>query len=103
MSRPQIAGVLGWAGVFAAALLLVTPAVFHAASPSSDYRLIRNVLLGGERGWDYITVDPAAKRVYIPRSEDIQVGDEVSGKIIGAISGMKCLHGVAVPSEFGRA
>ena len=71
MSARQIVGVLGGAAVLAAALLLATPAVFHAAPPSSDYHLIRNVLLGGEGGWDYITVDPAAKRVYIPRSEAI--------------------------------
>ena len=102
MSARQLLGVVGGACVFAAALLLVTPAVFHAAPPSSGYHLIRNVLLGGEGGWDYITVDPVAKRVYIPRSEDIQVVDEGSGKIIADIAGMKGLHGVAVAPEFGR-
>src|SRR6266853_2092548 len=102
MSARQILGVAGGACVFAAALLLVTPAVFHAAPASSGYHLIRNVPLGGEGGWDYITVDPAAKRVYIPRSEDIQVVDEVSGKIIADITGMKGLHGVAVAPEFNR-
>src|SRR5712671_6024892 len=102
MSARQIMCALGGAGVLATALLLVTPAVFHAAPPASGYHLIRNILLGGEGGWDYVTVDPNAKRVYIPRSEDIQVVDEVSGKIIANITGMKGLHGVAVAPEFGR-
>jgi DNA-binding beta-propeller fold protein YncE len=102
VSARQILGVLGWACVLAAALLLATPTIFHAAPPSSGYHLIRNVLLAGEGGWDYITVDPAAKRVYIPRSQNIQVVDEVSGKIIFEITGMKGLHGVAVAPEFNR-
>src|ERR1700739_1397345 len=99
-SQRHIAPVLCGTGVLAAALLLIAPAVFRAAPPSSGYHLIRNVLLAGEGGWDYITVDPAAKRVYIPRSENIQVVDEVSGKIISEITGMKGLHGVAVAPEF---
>ena len=94
----RILGLRGWACVLACALF-ISPALFHAAS---DYHLIRNVLLGGAGGWDYITVDPDAKRVYIPRTEDIQVVDEVSGKIIGDITGMKGLHGVVVVPEFNR-
>jgi DNA-binding beta-propeller fold protein YncE len=85
--------------MLALAVLFAIPSVL---SPASEYHLIRNVLLGGAGGWDYITVDPAAKRIYIPRSEDIQVIDAVSGKIIGDITGMKGLHGVAVAPEFNR-
>ena len=98
MPARRILRLWGWAPVLACALCFF-PAVFHAAS---EYHLIRNVLLGGAGGWDYITVDPEARRVYIPRSEDIQVVDEVSGKIIGDITGMKGLHGVAVAPEFNR-
>ena len=94
----RILGLQGWAFVLACALF-ISPVIFHAAS---DYHLIRNVLLGGAGAWDYITVDPDAKRVYIPRTDDIQVVDEVSGKIIGDITGMKGLHGVAVAPEFNR-
>jgi hypothetical protein len=104
MSARQMPGLLSWSCVLAFALVLFAPAVFNAApgSSSSDYHLIRNIPLGGEGGWDYVTIDPQAKRVYIPRSEDIQVVDEVSGKIIADITGMKGLHGVAVAPEFGR-
>jgi DNA-binding beta-propeller fold protein YncE len=104
MSARHMSGILGWSCVLAFALVLLAPAVFNAApgSSSSDYHLIRNIPLGGVGGWDYVTVDPQAKRVYIPRSEDIQVVDEASGKIIADITGMKGLHGVAVAPEFNR-
>lgn len=98
MSVRRIASLWGWRSALACALL-VSPALFHAAS---EYHLIRNILIGGAGGWDYITVDPEAKRVYVPRTEDIQVLDEVSGKVIGDITGMKGLHGVAVAPEFNR-
>ena len=47
-------------------------------------------------------LSPDAKRVYIPRSADIMVVDESTGKMIGDISGMQGLHGVAVAPEFNR-
>src|SRR5216684_717829 len=97
------ARVVLWSCILAFAVVLVTPVVFHAAPrSSSDYHVIRNIPLGGAGGWDYVTVDSDAKRVYVPRTEDIQVVDEVSGKIIADIAGMKGLHGVAVAPEFGR-
>src|SRR5712671_1823359 len=94
--------LLCWACVVAVSILILSPAAFHAAPQAGGYHVIRNITLGAEGGWDYITVDPDAKRIYAPRSEDIQVVDEVSGKIIGDITGMKGLHGIAVAPEFGR-
>ena len=95
--------LLCWACVVAVSILILSPAVFRAAPQGAGgYHVIRNIPLGGEGGWDYITVDPDSKRIYAPRSEDIQVVDETSGKIIGDITGMKGLHGIAVAPEFNR-
>jgi DNA-binding beta-propeller fold protein YncE len=55
--------------------------------------------LGGEGGWDYVTVDPDARRIYIPRGTHIMVLDEASGKVIADIPDLKGLHGVAVAPE----
>ena len=94
---------LCWAFVIAVSILILSPVVFHAAPQAmSGYRVIRNIPLGAEGGWDYITVDPENKRIYAPRTEDIQVVDEVSGKIVGDITGMKGVHGIAVAPEFNR-
>ena len=63
------------------------------------------IKLGGEGGWDYVTVDSAARRVYIPRSTHILVIDADSGKQVADIQGMNGLHGVAVApgSDNGRS
>ena len=58
--------------------------------------------IGGEGGWDYITVDSANHRLYVPRSTHTMVIDADSGKTIGDIPGQKHNHGVAVVPEAGR-
>jgi DNA-binding beta-propeller fold protein YncE len=102
MSARKFLGVLCWASVLGSALLIYSPAVFHAAPQDSGYRVIRTIPLGGEGGWDYVTVDADARRVYIPRSTHIMVLDEGTGKLIADIPDMKGLHGVAVAPEFNR-
>jgi len=94
--------VLSWACVLAFALLILSPVVFQAAPQDSGYRVLRTIPLGGEGGWDYVTVDSAARRVYIPRSTHILVIDADSGKQVADIQGMNGLHGVAVAPEFNR-
>jgi DNA-binding beta-propeller fold protein YncE len=102
MSERRILQVLPWAPVIALALVFLTPAVFHAAPQDSGYRVLRTIHLGGEGGWDYVTVDSEARRVYIPRSTHIMVVDADAGKLVGDIQGMNILHGVAVAPEFNR-
>jgi DNA-binding beta-propeller fold protein YncE len=102
MSVRRNPNVLFWACVLAMALFLISPGVFHAAPQDSGYRVLRNIHLGGEGGWDYVTVDSAARRVYIPRSTHIMVIDADSGKLVADIQGMNGLHGVAVAPEFNR-
>jgi DNA-binding beta-propeller fold protein YncE len=102
MSARRILSVLSWACVLAFSLLILSPAVFHGAPQDSGYRVLRNIKLGGEGGWDYVTVDSAARRVYIPRSTHILVIDADSGKQVADIQGMNGLHGVAVAPEFNR-
>ena len=84
------------------ACMILLPAVSHGAPQDSGYRVLRNIHLGGEGGWDYVTVDSAARRVYIPRGTHIMVVDADSGKLVSDILGMNGLHGVAVASEFNR-
>jgi hypothetical protein len=108
MPRRGFVGTLLWSCVVASALLLFSPAAFHAAPQgqggmaAGGYHVIRNIHLGGDGSWDYTTVDPDAKIVYAARTENIQVVDEVSGKILGNITGMKGLHGIVVADEFNR-
>jgi hypothetical protein len=87
MSLRRFLGILCWAIVLAICVPLLFPGVFRATAQNSGYRVLRSIMLGGEGGWDYVTVDSDAKRIYIPRSTHIMVLDEDSGKLIGDIQG----------------
>ena len=58
--------------------------------------------IGGEGGWDYLTVDPETHRLFVPRSTHTMVIDSASGKVLGDIPGQKIAHGVAIVPRVGR-
>src|SRR6201987_4273939 len=74
---------------------------------AESYHLLKKYSIGQAEGstreyFDYITVDSAARRVYLSHGTEIIVMDADSGALIGKITGLKQCHGVAVASEFGR-
>jgi hypothetical protein len=58
--------------------------------------------IGGEGGWDYVTVDTDKHRLYVPRSTHTIVIDTGSGKAMADIPGQKHNHGVALVPDAGR-
>jgi YVTN family beta-propeller protein len=82
-----------------AALSIVAP--FRAESPSA-YRVVQKIRVGGDGGWDYLTVDSAARRLYITRATRVMVFDADSLAPIGEVANTTGVHGVAIAPEFGR-
>ncbi len=58
--------------------------------------------IGGAGGWDYLTVDPATHRLYVPRITHTMIIDADSSKVIADIPGQTIAHGVAIAPEVGR-
>jgi len=52
--------------------------------------------VGGTGGWDYLVADSAAHRLYLTHDARVEVLDTITGKSIGAITGLKGTHGVAL-------
>jgi len=78
-----------------------------AMAASSGYHLLKKYSFGAAEGstreyFDYITVDTAARRVYVSHGTEVKVLDADNGSLVGNIDGLKQVHGVAVASEFGR-
>lgn len=74
-----------------------------AAPQSGPYQVTRHVRLGGDGGWDYITVDTAGNRIFVTRSDRVMVLDENTGGLITEIPGLQRGHGVALayPARHG--
>ena len=78
-----------------------SPGVF--APPSgSGYHVIQTYKVGGDGGWDYLTVDSEARRIYISRGTHVMVLDADSGKNVGDIADTPGVHGIALAPELGR-
>ncbi|MCC7242250.1 MAG: YncE family protein [Acidobacteria bacterium] len=80
-------------------LLLAGSFVVHAANP---YHLIKEIPIGGEGGWDYITVDAAAHRLYVSHATRVVVADIDSGKVVGEVPDTPGVHGFAIAPDLGR-
>ncbi|HKV47584.1 MAG TPA: hypothetical protein VJN69_05790, partial [Candidatus Acidoferrales bacterium] len=99
MKSPNL-GILG-----IAAAVLVTSAISSAAE--SGYHLLKTYKFGAAPGakseyFDYVTVDSAARRVYLGRGTAVQVLNADTGASFGFITGFQRQHGVAVAPEFGH-
>jgi DNA-binding beta-propeller fold protein YncE len=82
-------------------LSIVLCALIASAAPTTSFRVVKTVTLGGEGGWDYLTFDPDANRVFITRGTHVIVVDK-NGKQIGDIPNTPGAHGVALAPEFHR-
>lgn len=69
---------------------------FAVMSQAQTYHVSDHWKIGGEGGWDYLLSDDAAHRLYVTRGPRVEVVDTTTGKPIGAITGMKSTHGVAL-------
>src|SRR6202047_3498797 len=77
-------------------------AAAQPAPAATDWQVVKTFQIGGQGGWDYLTVDPQTHWMYVPRSTHTMVIDAESGKTIADIPGQKIAHGVAIVPEAGR-
>ncbi len=81
--------------------VLLCAGIFPATA-QTDWHLAKTLHIGGEGGWDYLTVDPQTHRLYVPRSTHTMVIDADSGKVVADLPGQKIAHGVAIVPAVGR-
>jgi DNA-binding beta-propeller fold protein YncE len=79
-----------------------TTALFAQASPGASYHVTRDLTLGGDGRWDYVTVDTASHRLFIARQTRVMVVDPESGKLLGEVPGLNGAHGVALAYAIGH-
>jgi YVTN family beta-propeller protein len=89
--------------------LMAVAGVIQASSgaPTGDarsgaYVLQREFVLGGLGGWDYLTVDSAAKHLFISRGDRVLVMNTDDGSLAATIAGTEGVHGVALAPDLGK-
>jgi len=78
-------------GLFSAALM------FQSAT---GYKIVGRYPVPGVGGFDYVTLDGSARRLYVSHATQVDVLDADNGKVVGTISDTPGVHGVAIASAF---
>lgn len=88
--------------------LVVALAVLASGLPiplraaDGPYRRLKEIAVGGEGGWDYLSVDTAARRLYVSHATKVVVVDIDKDTVVGEITPAPGVHGIAVAPDLGR-
>jgi YVTN family beta-propeller protein len=82
--------------------LLTLGLLASLAFAGEGYKVLNKIKIGGTGGWDYLTVDSAARRAYVTHGNVVEVVDLDSGKVVGSIKDLHGTHGVALAPEMNR-
>ncbi len=64
------------------------------------YKVETRYPVPGNGGFDYVTIDSAARRLYLSHGTQVDVIDPDNGKFIGTIADTPGVHGIALATEF---
>ncbi|GGG72188.1 YncE family protein [Edaphobacter dinghuensis] len=94
-SASTLVGILFIVATVVAPSSATTPTTPHSFHIQDQWNI------GGKGGWGFLAIDPAAHRLYIPRTNRISVVDTDTGKALGEIQGMSNLRDLAL-DDSGR-
>jgi len=66
------------------------------------YRFLKEIRVGGDGGWDYLSVDETARRLYVTHTTKIVVIDLDKDAVVGEITDTPGVHGFAIAPELDR-
>jgi DNA-binding beta-propeller fold protein YncE len=73
-----------------------------AQAGNGKYKVTKTIAVGGDEGWDYVTVDSAERRLYVSHGSHVVVLDADSDTIVGDIPDTQGVHGIAIAADAGR-
>jgi YVTN family beta-propeller protein len=76
--------------------------VCGTAIGSGPYQLITEIPIGGEGGWDILTIDSAASRLYLSHATKVVVVDLITHTVAGEITDTPGVHGFVAVREVQR-
>jgi len=73
-----------------------------SGAQTTEYKISNRIHLDGDAGWDYLSVDDAANRLFISHGNMVQVLDLNSGTLSGTIKDTKGVHGIAIAPDLNK-
>jgi hypothetical protein len=83
-------------------LFFVMLAITQATFAQSGFQLIKKTVIGGEGGWDYLSVDDQNRRLYVSHSSLVEVLNADTHEKVGTVTDLKGVHGAIAVPKAGR-
>ncbi|HET9831211.1 MAG TPA: YncE family protein [Vicinamibacterales bacterium] len=80
-------------------VLAIAPFVLAAAT---GYHILTEIKIGGDGNWDYLTVDSAARRLYVSHATHVVVVDLDKNTVVGDIPDTPGVHGIALAKDLDK-
>ena len=80
-------------------IILGSSFLFLNAQTTSTFKIVNKIHLDGDEKWDYLFSDDLNNRLYVSHGSMVQVVDESKGTLVGKITGMNGVHGIAIAPE----
>ena len=74
----------------------------HGLAQDGPYRFVKEIPIPGDTGFDYLSVDPVAHRLYVSHGTRIVVVDIEHDKIVSEIGDVMGVHGLTIARDIGR-
>ena len=84
------------------ALGLAVALLGETVAAIETYNFLNEIPIGGEGGWDYVTIDAAARRLYLSHATKVSVVDLTKNLVVGEISDTPGVHGFIVAPDLER-
>ena len=88
--------------LFCFVLMVCGSATVLAQAGKSEYKITNKIQLGGDGGWDYLSVDESAGRLYLSHASQVMVVDLKKGALAGTIADTKGVHGIAIAQDLNK-
>jgi DNA-binding beta-propeller fold protein YncE len=94
--------LLAGAKLLAASATQPSPGAPKPSGPVAPYHYIGEIRLTGDGGWDYLSIDAVARRLYVSHGDHVDVVDIDHNTPVGRIEDTPGVHGVAIAHEISR-
>ncbi len=100
--RAQFTTILRSAGFGLLGAIVAGAAMGGSTSTASGFQVVQRWKLGGEGGWDYLTLDSAGEHLFLSRATRVEVVNTQTGKVIGTVPNTAGVHGIALAEDLNR-
>ncbi len=82
--------------------VLLLSIVLCSGVAAQDYKFEKEIPVGGEGGWDILTIDASARRLYLAHATKVVVVDIDADKVVGEITDTPGVHAFQAVPELQR-